>query len=607
MTTSPPARGPSLATGLATALLLGVHAALLLLALRDPRNLIDTGYHVSLGRLHGEQGLVPYDPMNFNPGGRPNLNAPLLHMGIGALGRLLGGEGDDYVRSSALLAVAQWTAAMLTVWWFGRRLGGDRAGLLAAALACGSAYVAGSFSVGIPSGWVFVAVPWAVHFFLQRSLGAAAAVTAASVYLHLGGYVTAPLGVAAAAALTRRWRDLVKVGIAVAVLTAPYTIHLLRHHEWYIGDRGHVARSPVTLVSVVGAAGLAWAARHPRRNAFLVAWAAAAVPWLFFHPTRFVLQSALGAAVTGALLVDHLLARVPRAGLRAAITAAVVAVATLRPLGASSLSSERAWLAGFDYPRELDWREVRAAATALQAAGLAERLLEAYSPSWGSALGAYVPLRQVRGHWVEVRPEPDPADFLPVAATVHIVPVPPGDPLLGELAGAGLLQVHGGTPRLAIVTFPEPAAPAAAATMAAAALAREARWLSEHASNNTRPDFAVPDPLAALAQARRVLRAQQVRAGRLLVAWLAYLNALERLDAERARPLGRVSYAFGTVACFLGDEWAAGMMDDARHRRLRENLGRLATAAEALASDPLPSKPFLSGLARLFEQYFWAA
>jgi hypothetical protein len=187
VTTSPPARGPSLATGLATALLLGVHAALLLLALRDPRNLIDTGYHVSLGRLHGEQGLVPYDPMNFNPGGRPNLNAPLLHMGIGALGRLLGGEGDDYVRSSALLAVAQWTAAMLTVWWFGRRLGGDRAGLLAAALACGSAYVAGSFSVGIPSGWVFVAVPWAVHFFLQRSLGASAAVTAASVYLHLGG------------------------------------------------------------------------------------------------------------------------------------------------------------------------------------------------------------------------------------------------------------------------------------------------------------------------------------------------------------------------------------------------------------------------------------
>jgi len=79
--------------------ILGLHGALLLSTLTDWRVTLDSGYHVSLARQYGEHGLVTWDRINFGPGGRPNLQAPLLHLAIGALGRAMGGTGDDYVLS----------------------------------------------------------------------------------------------------------------------------------------------------------------------------------------------------------------------------------------------------------------------------------------------------------------------------------------------------------------------------------------------------------------------------------------------------------------------------------------------------------------------------
>lgn len=97
-------------------------------------------------------------------------------------------------------------AAMLTALYFARRLGGDLAGMFAIALLAGSAFASGSFYVGIPSGWLFISIPWAIHFFVTDQLILATVVTSMACYAHLGGFLTAPVGIAVAAALERRWR-----------------------------------------------------------------------------------------------------------------------------------------------------------------------------------------------------------------------------------------------------------------------------------------------------------------------------------------------------------------------------------------------------------------
>src|SRR5207302_10227197 len=104
-----------------------LHGGLLAASLSDYRVTIDSAYHVAMGRAYGEHGLVPWDHINFGPGGRPNLQGPLLHAAIGGLGRLLGGRGDDYVSANSILAVIQWFAAMGTVAFFSLMPGGELA------------------------------------------------------------------------------------------------------------------------------------------------------------------------------------------------------------------------------------------------------------------------------------------------------------------------------------------------------------------------------------------------------------------------------------------------------------------------------------------------
>ncbi|MGD8277733.1 MAG: hypothetical protein PVH00_06890, partial [Gemmatimonadota bacterium] len=208
----------SRAARIALVLVLGLHGVLLLSTLTDYRVSIDSGYHVSLARQYGEHGTAFWDSINYAPAGRPNLQGPALHMAIGALGRVMGGTGGAYVLANAILAVLQWAAAMLTAVYFARRWSGDLAALFAAALLSGSAASAIPFSIGIPSGWIFIVTPWAIHFFLEGKLWWATAFLTAGIYMHLGGFVTAPVGVFIAALLTKRVRRLVIVGGATAVL-----------------------------------------------------------------------------------------------------------------------------------------------------------------------------------------------------------------------------------------------------------------------------------------------------------------------------------------------------------------------------------------------------
>jgi hypothetical protein len=170
---------------IATLLILCVHGTLLLSTLRDWRITLDSAYHVSLARAYGEHGLVPWDHINFGPAGRPNLQAPLMYLVAGTIGRVIGGTGGDYVLASTMLAGAQWAGAMATAGFFALMLGGEWAMLLAVALLSGAGFAATSFAVGIPSGWLFILIPWAIHFFLRRRLALTAIATSAAIYVHI--------------------------------------------------------------------------------------------------------------------------------------------------------------------------------------------------------------------------------------------------------------------------------------------------------------------------------------------------------------------------------------------------------------------------------------
>ncbi len=221
-----------------TIALLALHGILLLISLPDYFVSIDSGYHVSLARWYGEHGAAWWDHINFGPGGRPNLQGPLMHMANGYLGRLIGGTGMDYVHVNAVLGFLQWASAMFTVWFFARRFGGDWAALFAVALLSGTLFASISFSINLPSGWIFIFSAWAAWYFVEDRLALAILFTTAAIYTHLAGYAMAPVAVFVAALLSRRWKALAIVGVGTAILTSPYTVHFVRNLDWYRGRRG---------------------------------------------------------------------------------------------------------------------------------------------------------------------------------------------------------------------------------------------------------------------------------------------------------------------------------------------------------------------------------
>lgn len=587
--------------------ILTLHGFLLLLSLPDYRVSIDSGYHVSLGRYYGEHGTAFWDHINYGPAGRPNLQGPLLHYGIAVLGRLMGGSGDAYVLANAMLAFLQWATAMFTAVYFARRYGGDWAALFAVALLSGSAFAAGSFFVGLPSGWTFILTPWAIHFFLRDRLLLSALFAAGAIYVHLSGYATAPFGILVAAVLARRWRNLAIVGAVTTLLTAPYTIHFLRHLAWYRGQHGHVATWTTPLIYLFAAAGLARSLRRPRENVFLLAWFAAPLAWVIQDYTRFLMQSNLAGSVLGGLFLAWLFERCFSGWRRPLFAALLVAIATLFPLTLPSLALEATWALGPRFPRFLDWSDARTIAGIIERAGLSQRLVSVYAPSFGPALAVYVPIKLEKGHWVEVQPRPDPAERLSAGEKVYVIPVPPQDPILLDLARRGLVEVHGGSPLESVITLPARGPLESVAPLAAQIASREASWLSAHAVNNKLPPPGEILSKAALEERRHAMLEQRTRMGRMEIAALIYAYSLEAVAPERARGSRDSVRGFGEMARFLGDDSAIDFVSDARHARFRENLARFAQALLSLRDHPLGTPELDAASDRLFDEYFWAA
>jgi hypothetical protein len=583
----------------ATWAIVALHGALLAAAIPDYRVSVDSAYHVALARQYGEHGTYFWDDIHYAPAHRPNLQGPAVHVVVALLGRALGGEGDDVVLANALVALAGWVAAVVTLLHFARREGGDRAALLAVAVFTGSAFASGSFSVNIPSGWLFVVTPWAIDAFLRRRSALAAALTALTCYVHLGGFLTAPFGLVLAALLTRRVRELARVAIAVVVLTAPYWVHFLRGLPWYIGRKGDSAWMIDPLVDLFWLGGLAWALRAPRERAFLVAWALAPLAWLVQDASRFVLQSSLAGAALGGIALGRWLERSPRPRLRGAVTASLVVLATIAPFGPPALGAEVVWLLA-RFPRMLDWDELRRDAAALPPDVDRGRLVHGYAVYVVSGLAAFRDIEGERGHWVEVQPRPDPADDVPVADKVYVLALPPDDERLGELARRGWLTVHGGGAWTAVLTFQGRPALDDARREMAATLAREARWIAERCEHNAMGDVAALVASPAELARRRVVRGEcRRRVARIHTALLAYCSALEPVDPAHARVCRTGARAVGWMCALVGDEATLDFRTAATHERMREDMRSVADAAAA-GADPEPA--FAAMLERYVEE-----
>lgn len=589
-----------------TLAVVAIHAVPIAASIPDYRVSVDSGYHVSLARWYAEHHAAWWDSINFQPRGRPNLQGPALHVAIALLGRALGGSADDYILANAILAFFQWLCAVFTVWHFARREGGDEAGLFAVALFTGSAFVAGSFYVGLPSGWIFIAVPWAIDAFVKDRPALCGTLLALGIYTHLGGYLTAPVGVLIAALLLRRWKQLLVAGGVAFVLALPYTFHLLRYRDWYRGVHGHAATEFAPLLLILGAAGLVRIAREPRRNAFLVAWTLAPIAWLFQDYTRFLMQAMLAASAIGAILLADLFRSLNPRFKRIGI-AAVVGLATFWPLTIPSLAAEWTWALRARYPRPLDWSESRVLAGVLKQNHLERLLVDAWDHSFAPSLAVFADVRLQHGHWVEVLKPDDPARDLPTTEKVFIVPVPADDPLLKEMERRGWIHDWGGTARNAVVTAGDTVPPLAEAAQVVAPLASEnAAWLAANARNN-RLDPKLLLSRSALAVGRERMTEQRTRAGRIALLAIVYARALEAREPQLARGSRDAFTNWGVLAGFLGDEDTLDFIDDRRHEALRRNLAAWSQQVLDLRAQPLPSQRLNEVSEKLFREYFWAA
>ena len=586
-----------------TMAILALHGILLVSTLPDYFVSIDSGYHVSLARWYGEHGSAWWDHINFGPGGRPNLQGSLLHMAIGYLGRALGGDGMDYVRANAILALVQWAAAMFTAWFFARRYGGDWAALFAVTLLAGTLFASISFAIGVPSGWTFIFSAWAARCFVEGRLALTILFTTAAIYAHLAGYAMAPLAVLVAAVISRRWKALAIVGGATAVLTSPYTIHFLGNFAWYRGRRGDEALMLAPLIYIPAAFGVVRLLRRPRENVFLVAWLAAQTPWIVQDYKRFLLQATLVLAVLAGLELARFREwMAPR--FRVAFAACLVALATLFPLTLPALALEAMWKFGPRSPRMLDWMERKQLAEVIGRAGLNHRLVNVWNPTQCISMAVFVPMTFEGGHWVEVQPRVYAARRLSAGVKVYALPAPPDDAVLREMVERGFLTIHGGTWLNSIVTLNG----AAPLDMAARTLARvgseEAAWLARYAENNRMPGVGELLSTEAVMRHRDRARQQRTRAGRIKAAILVYAYALEKDHPDRANGARRAARGFGEMANLLGDEATLDFRSEADHRQLRANLAEWSRQIRCFDTQVLPT-PEMDRIGDKLSKYYF--
>lgn len=555
-----------------------MHFVLLALAIPDYRVTIDSAYHIAMGRERIEHWPALWDWINYGPRGRPNLQGPLFQIAIGGLGWILGGTGADYVRANAILAVLQWLAAIGGAGVIAYRIKGEWAALFTVSLVTGAAFTSASFAIGIPSGWVFIFTAWAIYGLVRGRGMAAGLFTALAIYCHVGGFAIAPLGMLAAAKFSRRWHELIRAGVIAGVLTAPYALFVLFHLDWFSGERSHSALLFDPMLDLLALAGTIRVFRRSRDYPLLAGWLIAPLPWLPHDAGRFVLQAGLGGGVAAGVMLAAMMERAAYRRRAAISGVALVIAAQVFPLGIPAFAPEIAWDAGLRYPREINWEQAHKLAAEIKAHGMQQRLIADYQSALCDAIAAYQPVACEKGHWIEVQPKVDSADFLSASSKVYVLPIPSDDPVLSSFKAYGWIGIHGGADDDTIVTLAANR-PAGAAEAANSQIAREAAWLGANAVNNTvrlgnwRSD--------EQRRYRAALALQRTHAGRLELAALLDAEALETSAPAEALRMRRAARGFGVIASMLGDEMCIDYLSNQRLTRLRESFAELSAAADS--------------------------
>lgn len=478
--------------------------------------------------------------------------------------------------------------------------------LLAVALLSGAAFASTSFSVGIPSGWLFIFTPWAIWFFLEERLLPAAVVAALAIYSHLGGYLTAPLGITMGALIASRWRQLFKCGAIIAVLTLPYTIHVIRYAGWLSGAKSHSA----LLVDQCWI----WP-RLPLRSAScglrvsIPSWWRGCLRRLLGClriPAGILLQWPLGGSVAAGWLLANKVACVGEPH-RVRYAIGIAALATFLPFGLPSLSGEIAWAGGNHYPLAVDWSSARLIAGSIDHAGLARTLITDYSPALCPAIAVYADVSCEKGGWIEVQPRSDPAEGLSAANKTYSIPLAPANRMLASLKSLGWINVYnsGAVPASStnssvVRLIRSPSIPETAA-LASATITAEAQWLGRDAVNNalSYEDLLRMSTASGREQFQRVLAIQRGHAGRIELACIVYAWALERGDPQDARAMRQVALKMGDIASYLGDDFALDFLSQSRLAELKEQFFELATRSNRLALDPSPSPELMANFITL--------
>jgi hypothetical protein len=551
-----------------------LHFGLLAASIFDYRVTIDSAYDVAMARQWGEHLLVPWDHVNFGPQGRPNLQGPVFQAAIGWLGRMFGGNGDDYVLANSIAALVQWSAAIASAAFFAFQLDGAWALLFAVSLLTGAACASASFAIGIPSGWLFILVGWSIWCFVRGRPILASIAGSLAIYMHVAGFAVVPVAILIAALLTKRWRDLLVVGVLVAILTSPYAFHVIRYLNYFSGAQSYPALLFDPLLDLLTIVGMVTILMQPRRNPFLAAWLVAPMVWLLHDPARLILQAALAGSVVAGLILAQAMRRIARFRLAALVACVVPAVATIFPLGVPALAPELSWDMGFRYPRGVDWQTAAALADKINQAGLSNQLIADYQPALCPALAVFAPITCEKGHWVEVQPRHDAADDLPAFDKVYILPLPAGDPLLTSMEVRGWITSHASVSANTIVTLSRHIPLKSIAVLVPALVSDNSAELSAIAINNTISlgNWRSVVSVSAAQRRQTELEAQRVLAGRIELACLLYADAQETLNSEKARSLRRCARGFGVLASFLSDGFTIDYISDARLTAFRREL-----------------------------------
>jgi len=198
----------------------------------------DTPYHLLMGKMYADYGRVTlWDYYEYAPVGRPQVYPPLLHVIIWWAHSL---TGMDYIAIGRVFAVVQFPLALLSIYYFVRRIYGCPEALYSL-LTLSSISMFWMWEVTVaPTAVLVILYPAFLYYFYKKSLAPSVLIMASAFYMHLGmpfifvaSAVT--LSILAAAKRVSYWGFLAKcLGLSLLAYL-PWLVHVLRNLEYIHG------------------------------------------------------------------------------------------------------------------------------------------------------------------------------------------------------------------------------------------------------------------------------------------------------------------------------------------------------------------------------------